>query len=165
MYAHDKTYLSQSSLWHDEERVAGMKERLQTLVDAWNLSPYETRELVASSLLGTRRWKDDEWAKESYAPRAGRTTERRGAQVFSDVTQRNGEFHVGTTGHVRDDGYDDEGDYGYSDNDEEWVSDDDANERIGNFGFSRAEVDELLSQGVQPWDDDAWDVLDALRNM
>jgi hypothetical protein len=29
-------------------------------------------------------------------------------------------------------------------------------ERMDNFGFTEDEVDELLCQGVKPWDDDAW---------
>ncbi|KAJ4494355.1 hypothetical protein C8R41DRAFT_829828 [Lentinula lateritia] len=37
-------------------------------------------------------------------------------------------------------------------------------ERAGNMGFTEDEVNELLCQGVKPWDDDAWDVLNALNN-
>lgn len=29
-------------------------------------------------------------------------------------------------------------------------------ERMENYGFTEAEVEELLCQGVKPWDDDAW---------
>jgi hypothetical protein len=29
-------------------------------------------------------------------------------------------------------------------------------ERMDNYGFTEDEVMELLSQGVKPWDDDAW---------
>lgn len=29
-------------------------------------------------------------------------------------------------------------------------------ERAGNMGFTEDEVNELLCQGVKPWDDDAW---------
>lgn len=29
-------------------------------------------------------------------------------------------------------------------------------ERMNNFGFTYDEVDELMCQGVKPWDDDAW---------
>jgi hypothetical protein len=35
-------------------------------------------------------------------------------------------------------------------------------ERACNFGFTEAETEELLCQGVKPWDDDAADVLDFL---
>lgn len=38
-------------------------------------------------------------------------------------------------------------------------------ERMNNCGFTNDELDELLCQGVKPWEDDAWDVLDALHNM
>ncbi|KAN0086262.1 hypothetical protein V8E55_007396 [Tylopilus felleus] len=33
----------------------------------------------------------------------------------------------------------------------------------GMFGFTGSDVEELLCQGVKPWDDDAWDVMGALR--
>ncbi|KAH7908974.1 TPR-like protein [Hygrophoropsis aurantiaca] len=32
------------------------------------------------------------------------------------------------------------------------------------YGFSESDVEELLSQGVKPWDEDAWDVLAALSS-
>lgn len=35
-------------------------------------------------------------------------------------------------------------------------------ERMQNGGFTNDQVNELLCQGVKPWDDDAWDVLEAL---
>ncbi|KXN88552.1 Serine/threonine-protein phosphatase 5 [Leucoagaricus sp. SymC.cos] len=38
-------------------------------------------------------------------------------------------------------------------------------ERINNLGFTQVEVEELLCQGVKPWDDDAQDVLQALSFM
>ncbi|PSS36925.1 hypothetical protein PHLCEN_2v1243 [Hermanssonia centrifuga] len=47
--------------------------------------------------------------------------------------------------------------------DSEWDPDDEFDERCENFGFTRSEMNELLCQGVKPWDDDAWDVLDALN--
>ncbi|TDL23900.1 hypothetical protein BD410DRAFT_786568 [Rickenella mellea] len=37
-------------------------------------------------------------------------------------------------------------------------------ERTMNGGFTNDEMDELLCQGVKPWDDDAWDVLHALND-
>ncbi|KAI9438976.1 hypothetical protein H4582DRAFT_1946018 [Lactarius indigo] len=37
--------------------------------------------------------------------------------------------------------------------------------RAGNWGFTDDEVQELLCQGVKPWDDDARDVLDALYSL
>lgn len=36
-------------------------------------------------------------------------------------------------------------------------------ERCMNYGFTQAEVEELMCQGVKPYDDDAWDVLAALN--
>ncbi|KAJ3737044.1 hypothetical protein DFJ43DRAFT_1035816 [Lentinula guzmanii] len=68
------------------------------------------------------------------------------------------------------------GSYGYSDDD-----DDDCygserggsrrrferemEERSRNMGFTDSEVNELLCQGVKPWDDDAWDVMNALNSL
>ena len=36
-------------------------------------------------------------------------------------------------------------------------------ERSANFGFTRGELEELRCQFVKPWDEEAWDVIDALR--
>ncbi|KAG2492427.1 hypothetical protein HYH03_009370 [Edaphochlamys debaryana] len=41
---------------------------------------------------------------------------------------------------------------------------DEMDERYENMGFTRDELDDLLCQGVKPWDDDAWDVLAALHD-
>lgn len=41
---------------------------------------------------------------------------------------------------------------------------DELDERTCNMGFTRGEMDELLCQGVKPWDEDAWDVLAALHD-
>ncbi|KAH9954655.1 hypothetical protein BC827DRAFT_1241630 [Russula dissimulans] len=43
--------------------------------------------------------------------------------------------------------------------------DSEVEERMANFGFTEDEVMELLCQGVKPWDDDAWDVRDALYSL
>jgi hypothetical protein len=57
---------------------------------------------------------------------------------------------------------------GYSS--DEWSSEDScyryriesSDEEFGMFGFSGGDIEELASQGVKPWDDDAGDVLAAL---
>ncbi|EKM75527.1 hypothetical protein AGABI1DRAFT_132191 [Agaricus bisporus var. burnettii JB137-S8] len=36
--------------------------------------------------------------------------------------------------------------------------------RMQHCGFSQGDVEELMCQGVKPWDDDAWDVLHALSS-
>ncbi len=46
----------------------------------------------------------------------------------------------------------------------ETSSDDDAEERAANFGFTKDEIEELWCQGVKPWDEDAWVVLSALSD-
>ncbi|KIJ13194.1 hypothetical protein PAXINDRAFT_177052 [Paxillus involutus ATCC 200175] len=45
--------------------------------------------------------------------------------------------------------------YGGSDSEEE---------ELNEYGFTNSDTQELLSQGVKPWDDDAYDVLAALRD-
>ncbi|KAI8896685.1 hypothetical protein BC833DRAFT_527979 [Globomyces pollinis-pini] len=47
-----------------------------------------------------------------------------------------------------------------------YCSDDESDleeQRIQNGGFTDEEVNELLCQGVKPWDEDAWAVLNALN--
>lgn len=41
---------------------------------------------------------------------------------------------------------------------------DELSERMEHMGFTASEFDELISQGVRPWDDDAWDVLRVLND-
>lgn len=41
---------------------------------------------------------------------------------------------------------------------------DELDERAINYGFTEGQVNELLCQGVKPWEADAWDVLDALSS-
>ena len=36
------------------------------------------------------------------------------------------------------------------------LDDGEMEERVNNYGFTEDEVEELLCQGVKPWDDDAW---------
>ncbi|KAK0196329.1 hypothetical protein F5146DRAFT_1220862 [Armillaria mellea] len=36
---------------------------------------------------------------------------------------------------------------------------------LWTLGFLKGEVQELACQGVKPWDDDAWDVLDVLLGL
>ena len=49
---------------------------------------------------------------------------------------------------------------GFGDDEEDDLDDDD--DEVGQYGFTRAEEEELLAQGVRPWDEDAHDVLAAL---
>ncbi len=42
--------------------------------------------------------------------------------------------------------------------------DEETKERQMNLGFTNSEVEELLCQGVKPWDEDAWAVMDALND-
>ena len=64
---------------------------------------------------------------------------------------------VGSVRQTRDNyyGYD----YGYDYDDDD---DDDDDYEGGVCGFTGAQCNELLAQGVKPWDDDAHAVLDAL---
>ncbi|KAK0224399.1 hypothetical protein EDD85DRAFT_959533 [Armillaria nabsnona] len=44
----------------------------------------------------------------------------------------------------------------------DWDIENEMEERMDNYGFTEDDVQELLCQGVNPWDDDAMDVLDVL---
>jgi hypothetical protein len=50
-----------------------------------------------------------------------------------------------------------------NDDDEEGYSEESSEEVLGPNGFTQAEEEELLSQGVKPWDEDAHNFLNALR--
>lgn len=47
--------------------------------------------------------------------------------------------------------------------DPEELLEEELEERAANHGFTRDEVEELLCQGVRPWDPEAWDVMEVLR--
>ncbi|SJL13916.1 uncharacterized protein ARMOST_17366 [Armillaria ostoyae] len=44
----------------------------------------------------------------------------------------------------------------------DWDIENEMEKRMDNYGFTEDDVQELLCQGVNPWDDDAMDVLDVL---
>ncbi|PBK60614.1 hypothetical protein ARMSODRAFT_1026353 [Armillaria solidipes] len=44
----------------------------------------------------------------------------------------------------------------------DWDIENEMEERMDNYGFTEDDMQELLCQGVNPWDDDAMDVLDVL---
>ena len=39
---------------------------------------------------------------------------------------------------------------------DEWEDDEEDEQKANNLGFDEEELNELFSQGVKPWDDDAW---------
>lgn len=43
------------------------------------------------------------------------------------------------------------------------IDSEEEDERMENMGFTNDELNMLLCQGVKPWDDEAWDVLEALH--
>ncbi|KAK0215077.1 hypothetical protein IW262DRAFT_1300314 [Armillaria fumosa] len=46
----------------------------------------------------------------------------------------------------------------------DWDIENEMEERMDNYGFTEDDVQELLCQGIKPWDDDAMDVLAALHD-
>ena len=83
--------------------------------------------------------------------------ERRGRNHIQtgpwDAHQCSGGFGMGPS----DELYDEEGE------ESDGVYDEEGEEEVGMYGFTHDEEMELLSQGVKPWEDDAHDVLAALR--
>ncbi|ORY07080.1 hypothetical protein K493DRAFT_310326 [Basidiobolus meristosporus CBS 931.73] len=45
-----------------------------------------------------------------------------------------------------------------------FMYDNEIEERIENFGFTEEEVGTLLSYGVMPWENNAWEILEAIHN-
>lgn len=162
VYSHDKTYLP-PTVWDDPKRVDHDRQALKMC--GANHSAQKLESLIplmnpckaGPGCLPRNRIKETEEATEAFAYNS----------IFNTLAgpSRDGTSGLGNGWSGLDYEPDaDEVDFGYSydsDEDEEYSEGDGDDEDgwsdtdDGEFGFSHDDVQELLAQGVKPWDDDA----------
>ena len=159
-YAHDRTYLDHGGWWNDRTKVRGLASDFGKSVNGpgrW--SKRLDSEVFFSALGAINEWRYDNWVSERFSALddepvpAGRMGD---SVMVNTTTGRNSRFRSKNStnartahGHMRGAG-------GRYDSDEDDWDDDEYEERANHFGFDEDDLNELLSQGVKPWDDDAW---------
>ncbi|KAI0264870.1 hypothetical protein BC834DRAFT_1042072 [Gloeopeniophorella convolvens] len=163
-YAHERTYLRRGGWWDDPEKRAlyadyiGIAKRVEMPVKGnatlilctfenscyWN---WPEMAALDEQLRGCPR----DWAPSSPA------------QLRTHSLGSSAGARWGTRGN-RGKGRGGGGKRGRRAHDSPW-DEDPFSSRSRNHGFTPDEVEELMCQGVKPWDDDAYDVLEALRSM
>ncbi|KAE9410907.1 hypothetical protein BT96DRAFT_983585 [Gymnopus androsaceus JB14] len=127
-YAHDKTYLPSNGWWHDES--------LGEYQDLYDQLKMDIDDGVLDRLGGAMNGTAMPWAINAYLKKL---VEER--LEFGDENSDDDDYGTfrgsGKAGGSRQ-------------------FEREMDERAQNFGFTSDEVNELLCQGVKPWDDDAW---------
>ncbi|KAF9068046.1 hypothetical protein BDP27DRAFT_1295616 [Rhodocollybia butyracea] len=139
-YTHDKTYLPSNGWWNDMEGVEDYQEFYDGLKK--DLKQDGAMDNLGSAMNGTAM----PWAIHA-----------KWRALFKEIGNKFTGFHDD------EDWYDDESD------DEDFYqtgrpSGSRGRGRANNFGFTEDDVNELLCQGVMPWDDDAQAVLGVLNS-
>ncbi|OSD02333.1 hypothetical protein PYCCODRAFT_1390492 [Trametes coccinea BRFM310] len=135
VYAHDRTYLPERGWWNDEERYPGIKQASQP---GGNGRP---RSLAAMEVLAETvkpdDWRVDLWVDGGYAEEA-------------HLQKVYGNYWAGD----EDEGaWVDEDDDGGEWTDEEGSLEREMEERSMYCGYTRDQFEELLCQGIKPWDE------------
>lgn len=127
VYAHDKTYLPVTGWWTDAVRLTRLRKEFSDAAKADPLAlPAGSIESILAESLRPAPWRKDLWAVvESYEEEAN----------MAEVQRRD---EAGDEG--------DEGDEG------DWEDVDEWEERAENFGYTSADVEEMLMYGIKPWD-------------
>ncbi|OCH91987.1 hypothetical protein OBBRIDRAFT_833801 [Obba rivulosa] len=176
VYAHDKAYLPLSGRWKDEEFIC----KLQGIYDRFAMPGMNTLELLRP--LWSNSWRDEPWARQSYSRKKTQMRERNFTMYDLGIAEPSASeidgpgfeygpfipfddsYGEGSSGSYDYEDGDEDEDYSMGDGDDDEY-DAEMDERAGNYGFSHDELNELLSYGVKPWEDDAWDFLDAVHNL
>lgn len=167
VYSHDKTYLPSGRWWDDEGKVVLLKQisMVPTSKENSAFMPYmcglADNRLAWTSAHGVEmeevygHWRDQ--AMDGFCNAADDGLRA----TFRDAYNNNGRGRRGR-GRGRGRGGMRRGGWRGLDLDD---FEDSQEERMNNFGFTEDELQELICQGVKPWDDDAWDVLDAIYSL
>lgn len=152
-YAHDRTYLPHGGWWNDRRKVRALGDELRMSLDVSNKRLKTGIFFATLSLLNN--WRHDEWASGKFSALddepvpLGRLGDMNSITV--NTTQRDGQLqhdYLMNTGAARA-----RAGRRYGD---EWEDDEEDEQKANNLGFDEEELNELFSQGVKPWDDDAW---------
>ena len=133
VYAHDATYLPGRGWWTDTARLERMRAEFDAAVEGealdFGAGPVEERILAEAFV--PLPWRKDLWAVAPYDEHA---------------------YGLGSDGYDEDEDEDDYAHgYGY-DEEADYYDEEEFNE----FGMTDADVQEMLSYGIKPWEDDAF---------
>ena len=163
VYSHDKTYLPPDRWWEDEEKRIVLRTVSESVGRGQNpaFMPYmlgimddrlawksahgvEMEEVYGhwrdQALDGFRDAVDVALASAAFESSGSSSSSSRGTRGRRGRGRGKGKSRGGRHG----------GQQFYDEMDSEME------ERMANFGFTEDDVNELLCQGVKPWDDDAW---------
>ncbi|TFY60955.1 hypothetical protein EVJ58_g4815 [Rhodofomes roseus] len=171
-YAHDKTYLPAGGWWNKPNVVTELWNDADDVIITGHKKT--DRAMFLATIWTLQIWRTDGWTFGRFSALDDEkiTIGKRSGVLSVNTTQRDGQFQysysmpeettasVARGGDEDNDGDDEDKDYDGSEWDEE-----EQEQRMDNMGFTNDELNDILSYGVKPWDDDAWDVLDAVRGM
>ncbi|KAH9983249.1 hypothetical protein BJV74DRAFT_851408 [Russula compacta] len=158
VYSHDKTYLPSGRWWEDEDKCHTLRHILHQCgpIDYMpSLFAQVDRRIPWASAHGVDK-------EEEYEPwRNHLPAEMRAAIEVTKVREALAALRGRNEGPSRGG----RGRTGRGKGKRGRRGESEMEERMANFGFTEDEVSELLCQGVKPWDEDAWDVRNALYSL
>ena len=170
VYAHEAVYLPPNGWWTDTQRLDRLCEAFK---DAAKHDPIDASESISAEALRPRSWRQDLWAapvdftdegyrdaqKESLPDpprphlRAPHTKTGSGTGKSKKSSATGGPRPMARAGCQSRSGTSRPSRYQHRDNfDYSWDSDE-MEERVMYCGYSKDTFDELLSQGIKPWDE------------
>ncbi|RPD52548.1 hypothetical protein L226DRAFT_617795 [Lentinus tigrinus ALCF2SS1-7] len=179
LYAHDKTYLPEHGWWTSEKRLRWAREAFD---EAVALDAMDVPESILAEAIKPLPWRYDLWVHPSAGEKAkalqpasgsrssrniqagssAQTSSSRAGQGSSRANRASTHWPLGDAGISAACGVDpaqwgnnsdDDYDYENEEEEEEWEDTDDEMEERGQyFGHTRAEFEELICQGIKPWD-------------
>ncbi|KAF8137160.1 hypothetical protein EV363DRAFT_1316886 [Boletus edulis] len=152
-YLHSKEYLLQQGWWSTAEGVDKERKRYEVVRMLNKATANYNNQTKASRTGQTAKKKQLKGKKKGEHSRSGLGVSGSGVPRVSPSEIGESSQRMSTKSKKKPIVYSDSRWGGYD------LDGDDDN---GMFGFTGSEVEELLCQGVKPWDDDARDVLDAL---
>ena len=177
-YAHDRTYLPSHGWWSEPAQTTRIERGFQGGGAYRGEDPGAAKPAFLATMRALQNWREDEWVFGRYSElddEAVRVPGLPQAIVAAVVRPAGARPAVsGTAGrraHARahaggpqrlpawEDAEFDEDEFG----DLKWARELRERGQPDNWGFTNGEVHDLLSQGVKPWDDDAWVSPSVLR--
>lgn len=159
-YAHDRTYLNHGGWWSDRAKVRELASDFGKSVNGPGRRSKRFESEVFFANLGViNEWRNDDWVSQQFSALddepvpAGRMGD---SVIVNTTTGRNSRFRSKNSTNTRTAHGRMRAAAGHYDSDEYDWDDDEYEERANHFGFDEDDLNELLSQGVKPWDDDAW---------
>ncbi|KAI9065683.1 TPR-like protein [Trametes sanguinea] len=166
IYAHDRTYLPKEGWWTNTRRVDRMRRRFAKAVEAAP-RPGVAEHVLAESLKPTP-WRRDIWAYENLkeAVKLQQLLEADEREYSDDglsmADERDYVVRLGGMTLVPQS----EGEEEEDEDEQEWLEpwEVQLEEREMYAGHTRADFEEMVMYGIRPWDVDAMDQLQAIRD-